>query len=280
MKAAVDAALVTKVVDAHRRVHAERQPLRQVRRRHQVQILQTWEIGGSNPQFWKGEFTHTPAVRGGAVLRGRRRSSSRSVCRRSRPSAQRGRRTRVTWSSTATSGPCGCPRSSPSSCRRSSSSSACSCCTGGSVTSRRRGREGKAASVAVPDPGRVRTDEGVTMVRRIRPSSVSPSARRRACSRSACSRAAGAQQLVDGGKEGRVRRPRVRAHGRDGRRHRRRAVLHGPRAQRRMPRTTNRRVDTARFGVTRRRCAAAVPARSMVRSMSASVCARLTNSVS
>ena len=23
-------------------------------------ILQTWEIGGSNPQFWKGEFTHTP----------------------------------------------------------------------------------------------------------------------------------------------------------------------------------------------------------------------------
>jgi hypothetical protein len=24
------------------------------------QILQTWEIGGSNPQFWKGEFTHQP----------------------------------------------------------------------------------------------------------------------------------------------------------------------------------------------------------------------------
>jgi hypothetical protein len=24
------------------------------------QILQTWEVGGSKPQFWKGEFTHTP----------------------------------------------------------------------------------------------------------------------------------------------------------------------------------------------------------------------------
>ena len=24
------------------------------------QILQTWEVGGSNPQFWKGEFGHTP----------------------------------------------------------------------------------------------------------------------------------------------------------------------------------------------------------------------------
>jgi len=23
-------------------------------------ILETYEIGGSNPQFWKGEFTHTP----------------------------------------------------------------------------------------------------------------------------------------------------------------------------------------------------------------------------
>ena len=63
MKAAVDAALVTKVdlPTAHvtDRTTTASPQFDDVTK---YQILQTWEIGGSSPQFWKGEFTHQEKV--------------------------------------------------------------------------------------------------------------------------------------------------------------------------------------------------------------------------
>ena len=69
VKAAVDAALVTKV----RRPTIEATPndnrFAKFASVTKYMILKTYEIGGSDPQFWKGEFTHTDAVRGRRVLR-------------------------------------------------------------------------------------------------------------------------------------------------------------------------------------------------------------------
>jgi len=62
VKAAVDAALVPKV-------GSPTAPVTPADNRFakpdfvdvtKYQILNTWEIGGSRPQFWKGQFTHTP----------------------------------------------------------------------------------------------------------------------------------------------------------------------------------------------------------------------------
>ena len=62
VKAAVDAALVPKV-------GTPTAPVTPADNRFavpdfvdvtQYQILNTWEIGGSRPQFWKGQFTHSP----------------------------------------------------------------------------------------------------------------------------------------------------------------------------------------------------------------------------
>jgi hypothetical protein len=60
VKAAVDAALVTKVSTptVHYTPNDNRFAKFQVVTNYE--ILQTWEIGGSKPQFWKGQFTHTP----------------------------------------------------------------------------------------------------------------------------------------------------------------------------------------------------------------------------
>jgi hypothetical protein len=60
VKAAVDAALVTKVSTPTVEYTPNDNRFAKFADVTKYQILQTWEIGGSNPQFWKGEFTHTP----------------------------------------------------------------------------------------------------------------------------------------------------------------------------------------------------------------------------
>jgi hypothetical protein len=62
VKAAVDAALITKVsiptaeVEEHANDFAEFEDVTK------YQVLETFEVGGSDPQFWKGEFTHSEEV--------------------------------------------------------------------------------------------------------------------------------------------------------------------------------------------------------------------------
>jgi hypothetical protein len=60
VKAAVDAALVTKVSTPTITYTPNDNKFAAFQDVTKYQILQTWEIGGSSPQFWKGEFTHTP----------------------------------------------------------------------------------------------------------------------------------------------------------------------------------------------------------------------------
>jgi hypothetical protein len=59
VKAAVDAALVTKVSTPTIEYTPNDNRFAKFQEVVDYQILQTWEIGGSNPQFWKGEFSHT-----------------------------------------------------------------------------------------------------------------------------------------------------------------------------------------------------------------------------
>ena len=102
---------------AHRAARAERQQLRdrEFTDVTKYMILNTFEVGGSNPQFWKLQFTHDPLYAVVAVLRSQPTGSrpAERVCpapARVRPR----RRERVTSSCPVTSGRCGCPRSSPS----------------------------------------------------------------------------------------------------------------------------------------------------------------------
>lgn len=60
VKAAVDAVLVTKVATPTVVVHPEDNRFAKFARVTDYMILETYEIGGSNPQFWKGQFTHEP----------------------------------------------------------------------------------------------------------------------------------------------------------------------------------------------------------------------------
>jgi len=60
VKAAVDAALVTKQSTPTVEYTPNDNRFAKFEDVTKYQILQTWEIGGSSPQFWKGEFTHTP----------------------------------------------------------------------------------------------------------------------------------------------------------------------------------------------------------------------------
>ncbi len=60
VKAAVDAALVTKVSTPTVEYTPNDNRFAKFDDVTKYLILQTWEIGGSKPQFWKGEFTHTP----------------------------------------------------------------------------------------------------------------------------------------------------------------------------------------------------------------------------
>ncbi len=60
MKAAVDAALVTKVATPTLEVTPNDNRFAAFADVTKYMVLETYEIGGSNPQFWKGEFTHTP----------------------------------------------------------------------------------------------------------------------------------------------------------------------------------------------------------------------------
>ncbi len=60
VKAAVDAALVTKVSTPTVEYTPNDNRFSKFPDVTKYTILQTWEIGGSKPQFWKGEFTHTP----------------------------------------------------------------------------------------------------------------------------------------------------------------------------------------------------------------------------
>jgi hypothetical protein len=60
VKAAVDAALVTKKSTPTVEYTPNDNRFAKFDNVTNYEILQTWEIGGSNPKFWKGEFTHTP----------------------------------------------------------------------------------------------------------------------------------------------------------------------------------------------------------------------------
>jgi len=60
VKAAVDAALVTKQSTPTVEYTPNDNRFANFPFVTDYTILQTWEIGGSSPQFWKGEFTHTP----------------------------------------------------------------------------------------------------------------------------------------------------------------------------------------------------------------------------
>lgn len=59
VKAAVDAALVTKVSTPTITYTPNDNKYSAFQDVTKYEVLQTWEIGGSKPQFWKGEFTHT-----------------------------------------------------------------------------------------------------------------------------------------------------------------------------------------------------------------------------
>ena len=60
VKAAVDAGLVTQVATPTEEVEEGANDFAKFDDVTQYQVLQTFEIGGSDPQFWKGEFTHQP----------------------------------------------------------------------------------------------------------------------------------------------------------------------------------------------------------------------------
>jgi len=60
VKAAVDAALVQKVSTPTVEYTPNDNRFAKFQDVTKYTILQTWEIGGSKPQFWKGEFTHNP----------------------------------------------------------------------------------------------------------------------------------------------------------------------------------------------------------------------------
>lgn len=60
VKAAVDAALVTKVSTPSIEYTPNDNRYAKFNVVTDYMVLQTWEIGGSSPQFWKGEFSHTP----------------------------------------------------------------------------------------------------------------------------------------------------------------------------------------------------------------------------
>jgi hypothetical protein len=62
VKAAVDAALVTKVDLPTAHVTENDNRYAKFDDVTKYMILQTWEVGGSNPQFWKGELTHQEKV--------------------------------------------------------------------------------------------------------------------------------------------------------------------------------------------------------------------------
>jgi hypothetical protein len=58
--AAVDAALITKVSTPTVSYTPQDNRFAKYQAITDFMVLQTWTIGGSNPQFWKGEFNHTP----------------------------------------------------------------------------------------------------------------------------------------------------------------------------------------------------------------------------
>jgi hypothetical protein len=60
VKAAVDAAIVTKVATPTVKVLPQDNRFAKFDSVTNYMVLETYEIGGSNPQFWKGQFTHTP----------------------------------------------------------------------------------------------------------------------------------------------------------------------------------------------------------------------------
>jgi len=59
VKAAVDAALVTKVSTPTIKYTPNDNRFATFEDVTKYEVLQTWEIGGSRPKFWKGEFTHS-----------------------------------------------------------------------------------------------------------------------------------------------------------------------------------------------------------------------------
>lgn len=60
VKAAIDAALVTKVSTPTVEYTPNDNRFAAFGDVTKYEVLQTWTIGGSSPQFWKGEFTHSP----------------------------------------------------------------------------------------------------------------------------------------------------------------------------------------------------------------------------
>jgi len=66
VKAAVDAALITKQSIPTEEFTPEDNKFAKFEDVTKYQVLNTWVVGGSSPKFWKGEFTHTEEV---AVVR-------------------------------------------------------------------------------------------------------------------------------------------------------------------------------------------------------------------
>ena len=62
VKAAVDAALVLKVSIPTLKVTPADNAFGLFQDVTKYQVLQTYEVGGSSPMFWKGQFTHTPKI--------------------------------------------------------------------------------------------------------------------------------------------------------------------------------------------------------------------------
>jgi hypothetical protein len=60
VNAAVDAALITKVPTPTLTVTPNDNRYAQFQDVTKFMVLETYSLGGSSPQFWKGEFTHTP----------------------------------------------------------------------------------------------------------------------------------------------------------------------------------------------------------------------------
>ena len=269
VKAAVDVALVTKVATPTLEVEPEDNRFAGFADVTKYQILETYEIGGSNPSFLRGEFTHSPhyaAVQFCEVQQVEQPFGLPPLPPECNPDGKAG------WVILERDlGSLKILRSSPSSCSSSASSSACSCCTGverdeQEAEAAAAKAEAEKASRSAPSESRQRSDHAACP-----PSPVRPRCRLVRPRSAVLAAPASAQQRVNGGKEGTGGGLAFVLFRGDGVHHRRRIVLHGPRAQAPHARRRERRLTLGRYA------AAASAAAVMVRSMSASVCARLTN---
>ena len=201
VKAAVDAALVTKVSTPTVEYTPNDNRFAKFPDVTKYQILQTWEIGGSKPQFWKGEFTHTPEYAVAEFCQVKDTSGDQPFglpplppeCDNS-PDAVKGfvvlqRDPRIVAGARVRGVRHLAGLVHPRAARAALAGAG-----------RDGARAGQGRSCGGARPGRVRTDEGVTMLRRIR--ALVGLGLCTAGALLALAGPAGAQQLVDAGKEG------------------------------------------------------------------------------